>query len=113
MIGGNITGLLQVKKVIGVDEIGCNILDWETPTSFLGFLDLMGQTTNRDKFDSKIEESTHIFICDYKPLDKEIRKASNVRMEIDNELYDVLYIDDPMNLHKHYEIYLKYVGGQE
>jgi len=34
------------------------------------------------------------------------------RMLINDEVYDVLYIDDPMNLHQHLEIFLKYIGGQ-
>ena len=111
-INGNITGLLQVRKVVEIDEIGSKIIDWENVEEFEdGVLDLMGQTTNRDKFYSKIEESTHIFMCDYKPLDKEVRKTKDKRMIIDDEEYEVLLIDDPLNLHRHYEIYLKYVGG--
>jgi hypothetical protein len=26
-------------------------------------------------------------------------------------VYDVLLIDDPMNLHQHIEVYLQFVGG--
>ena len=109
MIGGNIKGLLQVKNDSGRNEIGECVLSWETLHELTGFIDLMNQTTNRNKFLTKIEESTHIFICDYLAIDK---KTENKRMVIDNEVYDVLLIDDPMNLHQHLEIYLKYVGGQ-
>ena len=33
-------------------------------------------------------------------------------MIIDGYIYDVMLIDNPMNMNKHFEIYLKYVGGQ-
>lgn len=109
MIGGNITGLLQVKKSNTKNAIGERVINWETSNELTGYLDLMGQTTNRNNFSSKIEESTHVFIGDYVKLDK---KVENKRMVIEDEIYEVLLIDDPMNLHQHIEIYLKYVGGQ-
>ena len=34
-------------------------------------------------------------------------------MLINGEVYEVLLYDDPVQLHEHLEIYLKYVGGQE
>lgn len=108
-IGGNITGLLQGKNSFEKNSIGEKIPKWETINELWGFLDYMSQTTNRNNFKTKLEESTHVFICDYQKLDK---KAENKRMIVDDEVYDVLLIDDPMNLHEHLEIYLKYVGGQ-
>lgn len=112
MIGGNIEGLLQAKKGFVKNAIGEKEPNWETTKNLFGFLDLMGQTTNRNNFKTKLEESTHIFICDYFTLDKELKKAENKRLIVDDEVYEVLLIDDPMNLHNHIEIYLKYVGGQ-
>ena len=38
--------------------------------------------------------------------------AENSRIVIDREIYEVKMYDDPMRLHEHMEIYLKYVGGQ-
>lgn len=32
-------------------------------------------------------------------------------MLIDGKIYDVQWIDDPMGMHEHLEIYLKAVGG--
>ena len=110
-IGGNITGLLQAKNGFEKNSIGEKIPKWETSNELWGFLDFMGQNTSntRNNFKTKLEDSTHIFICDYQKLDK---KAENKRMIVDEEVYDVLLIDDPMGLHEHIEIYLKYVGGQ-
>ena len=52
-----------------------------------------------------------IFFCDY---EKNIVSlpSEQVRILIDDRIYDVMLIDDPMNLHRHIEIYLKYIGGQ-
>ena len=38
--------------------------------------------------------------------------AENARMVANSKEFDVMLIDDPMELHKHLEIYLKYTGGQ-
>ena len=109
MINGNIKALLQEKKEIGVNVIGERIQEWVTIIELKGFLDFQGQSTNRTTYETKLEESSHLFICDYKKLDK---KIENKRLIVENEVYDVLLIDDPMNLHQHLEIYLKYVGGK-
>ena len=45
--------------------------------------------------------------------DKKVDVTSeNARMLIDGLIYQIMLIDDPMNLHQHLEIYLKFVGGQ-
>lgn len=60
--------------------------------------------------DAKISESSHYYITDY------YRALANqdpevCRMLIDGKIYDVQWIDDPMGMHEHLEIYLKAVGG--
>ena len=125
MIDGNITGLIQIKSDSTKNEIGENVPDsgstkneigenvpnWVDAQSFTGFLDYSSGGAGRANYNAKIEETTHIFICDYAELDPLI-KTENSRMVIDSGHYDVLFIDDVMNLHKHFEIYLKYTGGQ-
>ena len=108
-IGGNTKGLLQAKNGGSYNAIGERVLEWVTSNELTGYLDMQSQTSNKSNYQTKMEESTHMFICDYVAIDK---KIDNKRMVIENEIYDVLYIDDPMNLHQHLEIYLKYTGGQ-
>ncbi len=91
------------------DENGSRIKTYTKIASLFGWLDLI---TGDSKYDykTKIEDSTHVFICDYidiKEIDTEEAKA-----EINGEEYDIRYIDDPMELHEQLEIYLKKVGGQ-
>lgn len=109
MIGGNIKGLLQVKTNDSTNAIGERTPTWKLSNELWGFLDYIGNSTNRNNFHTKLEESTHVFICDYVALDK---RPENKRMIIEDLEYDVVFIDDPMNLHQHIEIYLKFTGGQ-
>lgn len=108
-IGGNTKGLLQVTNGVSYNAIGEKVLEWVTSNELTGYLDMQSQVTNRTNYQTKLEESTHIFICDYVAIDDSVEDK---RMLVDSKVYDVLYIDDPMNLHQHLEIYLKYVGGQ-
>jgi len=110
MIGGNIKAEIQTSTTTK-NAIGEAVQEWKTVQSILGFLDLQAGDSKYTTFNAKMQESTHIFIADYVPLDASI-KAENSRMVIDGNRYDVMLIDDPMGLHKHLEIYLKFTGGQ-
>lgn len=107
-IGGNITAQLQ-EKISTKNEMGESIATWETRHTLTGFLDLNSGDSRYTSFNAKIQESTHYFICDYVEINE---VPENSRMVINGKLYDVLSIDNPMNLNYHLEIYLRYVGGQ-
>ena len=111
MIGGNITAHIQLYTS-QKNNLGEREKKWETIHSPKGFLDLSNGDSKYTSFNAKIQESTHIFICDYFIMDKRI-KPEKSRLLIDGKVYDVMLIDDPMNLHQQYEIYLKFIGGQD
>ena len=106
MIGGNLTVLLQQNSGSTTNAIGENIPDWVDYRQLTGWLDL-SNGDSKYTFDAKLQESTHVFLCDYTPID---RKAEDKRLVVNGSVYDVLLIDDPMELHEHLEIYLKYLG---
>lgn len=110
MINGNITAEIQVFSSIE-NEIGEFEKSWETVQTLTGFLDLRGGDSKYSSYDAKIEESTHLFICEYVPLEEGVT-AENSRMIIDDKVYDIVLIDNPMELNRHYEFYLKFTGGQ-
>lgn len=136
MIGGNITALMQVNVPGQKNAIGERTSEWFDVVQFKGWLDYQSGDSKRSVYSAKIEESTHIFLCDFHSfkclsakwewnpfnflegiinleLEQDVDVTSeNARMTINGKLYDVLLIDDPMNLHQHLEIYLKYAGGQ-
>lgn len=110
MIGGNTMGTIQVFDMME-NAIGEAVKAWASVQALWGWLDLSGGDSKYTTYNAKMQESTHLFICDYEELDEEI-KAENSRMIIKGQVYDILLIDDPMGMHKHLEIYLKYTGGQ-
>lgn len=105
-INGNISATLEIKK-IEKNDIGEGVEKWTTFKSLYGWLDLSNGSADYQSYNAKIQESTHVFICDYQPLDVE---ESECRLTIANKHYEILLIDNPMELNYHMEIFLKYVG---
>ncbi len=118
MIGGNTKATLQVRTTIK-NEIGESVKGWHDVIDLNGWLDLSSGDSKHATYNTKIQESTHVFVMDYKPIpdafeiDGEVVKVSSesTRLVANSKPYDVMLIDDPMNLHKQIEIYLKYTGG--
>lgn len=136
-IGGNIQALLQVKDEGVKNSIGACEYDWLDCTSLWGWLDLSTGDSKRTTFNAKIQESTHIFLCDFTSLkalstkwawnpfsfltgiinsDEQERTvdvtSENARVVIQGLVYEILLIDNPMNMNEHLEIYLRFIGGQ-
>lgn len=106
MIGGNTEVILQRKTTSEINSIGERIQTWSDIQTLIGYLDL-SNGDSKYTYDTKLQESTHIFLTDYTPIDK---TTNDKRLLHNGEVYEVLLIDDPMELHQHLEIYLKYVG---
>lgn len=120
MIGGNTTAVLQVEHGFERNAVGTRVPKWHDVCELTGFIDLQSGDSKISTFNAKIQESTHIFVGDYKPIpdtleiDGEVVRvdAETVRMVANSKVYGVKLIDDPMDLHKQLEIYLNYTGGQ-
>lgn len=108
-IGGNAIAELQIRTTVK-NEIGERTSDWSTVQTLKGFLDYSSGEANRDSYNAKTVESTHIFICDYTQLIQG-ENAEKYRLKVNGCVYDVVYIDNPMNLNFQLEISLKYTGG--
>lgn len=109
MIGGNITVELQISTATK-NAIGETERKYVTACKLTGFIDLAGGQADY-AYNAKIQASTHIFICDYKLLPKKAKAQNSRILDPNGSAYDVLLIDNPMELNEHYEIYLKYLGG--
>ncbi len=116
-IGGNITGRFQTctteKNKIGEAEQA-----WKDAVSQIGWLDLQAGDSKRTTYNAKVEESTHIFLCDFNSalyaltlLLDEDGAVPNVRAIFKGMVYDVLLIDNPMEMNEQLEIYLRKVGA--
>ena len=108
-IGGNTKAIIQVKAITQ-NAIGEHVETWRDVQTLNGWLDLSSGGT-RYSHNAKIQESTHIFIADYVPLDR-IIEAETSRAVISEKIYDITLIDNPMELNAQLEIYLKYTGGR-
>lgn len=111
-IGGNITAIIQTATTTK-NAIGEQVKSWADAQTLKGWLDLSGGDSKYTTYNAKIQESTHVFIADYVPLAAGIQ-AENSRMTINGKIYDILLIDNPMEMRSgsQLEIYLKYTGGQ-
>lgn len=111
MIGGNVQAAFQTKTT-QINALKEQEAVWTDADTLTGFLDLMTGAAEW-RYNAKMQESTHIFIADHKPLNAGIT-AENARLVIDGKVYDITLIDNPMGLlgASHWEIYLKYTGGQ-
>ncbi len=109
-IKGNITAVIQTSETVK-NNIGESVPSWSDIKSFSGFLSLQNGDSKYQNFNAKIEESTHVFLCEY---DSEIYALAdrNTRLICKGRFYDVLLIDNPDERDEQLEIYLRFVGGQ-
>lgn len=110
MIGGNKLAEIQISTTTK-NAISEQVKAWETVQSLKGWLDLQGGDSKYTTYNAKMQESTHIFLADYVQLDSKIT-AENSRAVIDGKVYDIMLLDNPMEMNLQWEIYLKYTGGQ-
>ena len=109
-IGGNLTVELQLNTEDERNEIGEVVPVWETVNTLTGWLDLSSGDSRYTSYDAKIQESTHIFLCDYAPLDERITSETS-RLVIREKIYDINAIDNVMEMDRQLEFYLKYRGN--
>ena len=111
-IGGNIKAIIQIFTTTK-NDIGEHVQNWTNAQTIKGWIDLSSGEAGYATYNAKIQESTHIFIADYVPLDSRIT-AETSRMVINGKRYDILLIDNPMELGagSQLEFYLKFTGGQ-
>lgn len=112
-IGGNINAVIQISTV-EKNEYGIQEKTWTDAQTLRGWLDLRGGDSTYRVYSAKIEESTHVFVCDYTIMNPKVWTAANKRMVVEGEVYDIMLIDNPMRLKdgSQWEIFLKYTGGQ-
>lgn len=116
-IGGNITGIVQVQTGTEKNAIGERVKAWKEAFSPIGWLGLQSGDSKYSNFNAKLEESTHVFLCDFDAdiyalsMPDENGKTPIVRMVIKGIVYDVLLIDNPDEMDEQLEIYLRRVGA--
>lgn len=108
-IGGNITGTIQTKTT-EKNAIGESVQTWADAFSSAGWLGMQSGEKKYSTFYAKIEESSHVFLCNFHPGIYALRDQ-DIRMIIKGNMYDVLLIDNPDEMDEQLEIYLRMVGA--
>lgn len=108
-IGGNITATIQ-KKSTEKNAIGESEKTWANAFSHVGWLGLQSGDSKYSTHNAKLEESTHVFLCDYHSGIYALA-GQDTRMIIKGKMYDVLLIDNPDEMDEQLEIYLRKVGA--
>lgn len=108
-IGGNIMGTVQ-KKTTARNEIGEAAKAWVDAYKQRGWLGLQSGDSKYTTHNAKLEESTHVFLCDYHAGIYGLA-GQDTRMIIKGFVYDVLLIDNPDEMDEQLEIYLRRVGA--
>lgn len=96
--------ILKYGKTARKNNLGQPIYDYLEKSSFDGYIDFLGgeETLNQKAITA---ESTHVIVTF--ETDIELDKAD--RIMFGQKVYDVTYIDNPMELNDHLEIFLKQV----
>lgn len=109
MIGGN-TAARVMRDVAYKDKAGVPVKgEPEKAMDVTGWLDYTAGQVDHGSYKSQVQDSTHVFVSDYDPGYAALSERG-LFLSIGGKRYDVLLIDDPMELHEHIETYLKYVG---
>lgn len=108
-IRGNIIGVIQTKTT-KKNAIGESVQTWADAFSQNGWLGLQSGDSKYSNFNAKIEESTHVFLCDYHSGIYALADR-DTRMIIKGVVYDVTLIDNPDEMDEQLEIYLRKVGA--
>lgn len=108
-IGGNITATIQTQSTTK-NAIGESVKTWEDKFSLIGWLGMQSGEKRRATFNAKIEESSHVFLCDYHSGIYALADQ-DTRMIIKGVVYDVTFIDNPDEMNEQLEIYLRRVGA--
>lgn len=108
-IGGNIKATIQTMTTTK-NAIGEAVKTWTDAAVLSGWLGMQSGEKNRASFNAKVEQSSHVFVTEF---DSSVYSLADcdTRMVCKGFVYDVTYIDNPDEMDKHLEIYLKRVGA--
>lgn len=96
--------ILRYKATEQKNRLGQIIYDYAKSETLTGWLDMLSGT-EADRAQA-LQSSTHVYIT----KQTDIKLTMSDRLSIDGQVYEVTYVDNPVNLGHHLEIYLKVAG---
>lgn len=100
------TLIVQLKMQLE-DGIGGVVETWVNFTTLFGYIDLVTGTNQNSAQNAILEQSTHLVIIPEYTDDP----TDQMRIiDTSGRWYAITYVDDPMGVHHHLEIYCRYGG---
>ena len=86
----------------GENELGQEIFEHKKVAEFIGYMDMLDGNESTDKL-AYLADSTHIILTKDMTVNVEIED----KIEVNGKSYEVTYVDNPVNIGHHLEIYVK------
>ncbi|MBM7320287.1 phage head-tail adapter protein [Streptococcus suis] len=87
---------------VGENELGQEIFEHKRVAVFAGYMDMLDGSESTDKL-AYLADSTHVILTKDMAVNAEIED----KIEVNGKTYEVTYVDDPVNIGHHLEIYVK------
>ena len=108
-IGGNATARVM-RSMKGKNAQGVPVeKNTDLIMEICGWLDYQDGKAAHQTYEAKLQDTTHVLLSDYDPDFAKLSTA-NLFLLVGGKRYEVLHIDDPMDMHEHLETFLKHVG---
>jgi len=88
--------------VAGENELGQEIFEYKKVAEFIGYMDMLAGNESTDKL-AYLADSTHIILT----KDMTVNAKIEDKIEVNGKSYEVTYVDNPVNIGHHLEIYVK------
>ena len=86
----------------GENALGQEIFEHKKVAEFIGYMDMLDGNESTDKL-AYLADSTHIILTKDMTVNVEIED----KIEVSGKSYEVTYVDNPVNIGHHLEIYVK------
>lgn len=90
------------RNLVGENELGQEIFEHKRVAVFAGYMDMLDGGESTDKL-AYLADSTHVILTKDMTVNAEI----DDKIEVNGKTYEVTYVDDPVNIGHHLEIYVK------
>ena len=90
------------RNLVGENELGQELFEHKRVAVFAGYMDMLDGSESTDKL-AYLADSTHVILTKDTTVNAEI----DDKIEINGKTYEVTYVDDPVNIGHHLEIYVK------
>ena len=87
---------------VGENELGQELFEHKRVAVFTGYMDMLDGNESTDKL-AYLADSTHIILTKDMTVNAEIED----KIEVNGKSYEVTYVDNPVNIGHHLEIYVK------